>query len=233
MSALLSSIFFRLVSITKASLRLSVLPAPVCRASSQTDQYLYSFTLSLSVTPSISSDPSPGGPTDIHDGLKSDDYSDDIIPSPSDPSPEGVQPLVIHGVASNSDSDAELDPRVDPRVVLSPDSISPDHHDSEDVQTLYRVIIVGSVNLAAIWARSLDISNSISTFEQFLHDSSIVHVNAAEHLPRYVKGTFNSIPECCYSLYDSSPVSYIAAMMEGQLHLPQSSFSYTPILKEL
>lgn len=65
----------------------------------------------------------------------------------------------------------------------------PDHPDPEGDQTLYREV-VGSLNHAAVWTRP-DIAYSISKLSRFLHDPSIVHVNAAKHLLRYIKGTID------------------------------------------
>ena len=65
----------------------------------------------------------------------------------------------------------------------------PDHPDPEGDQTLYREV-VGSLNHAAVWTRP-DIAYSISKLSRFLHDPSIMHVNAAKHLLRYIKGTLD------------------------------------------
>ena len=61
------------------------------------------------------------------------------------------------------------------------------HPDPEGDQSLYHEI-VDSLNHTAVWTRR-DIAHSISKLSQFLHDPSIVHVNTAKHLLRYIKGT--------------------------------------------
>jgi hypothetical protein len=76
-----------------------------------------------------------------------------------------------------------------PHLRLHKRDYDPDDIQPPADQTLYREII-GSINHAAVWTRP-DISHAISILSQYLHDPAQVHLNAAKHLLRYLKGTLH------------------------------------------